>query len=142
MPSRDAGRPNPFDNYYTQRYSQGTNPPIEPRTTIDTTGIGASQINPQLVDVDSLLEAEMLSELPELMKRIIDSSPFAQDTVQLSLRAQGLLEELRATNPINPFVFLHNNVKRFLKIRNGILLKLMPYKGYRLVFANGDRRFR
>ena len=139
--ARDAGRPNPFDNYYTQRYAQG-NMPTDPRNVFDASSVRGPQMAPHMVDVDALLEAEMLSELPELLKRLIDSSPFAKDTVSLSLRAQSLLEEMRATNPINPFIFLHNNMRRFLRIRDGILLKLMPYKGYRLIFANGNKHFR
>lgn len=131
MARRDASTPNPFqDNYYMQRLTQTqsqTTPYVEPRG---------------LVDVDSIAEAEMLAEIPALLKRIIDSSPFAKDTVSLSLRAQMMMEELRQTSPLNPFVFLHNNIRKFIKIRNGIILKLLPFKGYRLIFANGDRRFK
>ena len=139
--ARDAGRPNPFgpEGYYAQRMAQtGQAGNVDPR--VELTRIGAT--GPSMVDVDALMEAEMLSELPELLKRIIDSSPFAKDTVSLSLRAQAIMEELREVAPLNPFVFLHNNIRRFIKLRGGIILKLMPFKGYRLVFANGDRRFR
>ncbi len=103
---------------------------------------GFMNVMPPLVDVDAMNELEMLNELPALMKKVIDSSPFAKDNVILSVRAQMLLDELRRVAPLNPFLFLHNNIRKFIKLRGGIILKLLPFKGYRLTFANNSRRFR
>ncbi len=95
-----------------------------------------------LMDVDTVTELEMLNEIPTLLKKIIDSSPFAKDNVILSVKAQLILDELRRTAPLNPFLLLHNNIRKYIKLRDGIILKLLPFKGYRLIFANGSRRFR